>query len=112
MSQGPTEAGVHQVQSWTSSHTNTNSDSFSVLMELVWLPLGGRGLSRGRSLLQNRPSAAKMMEICKCGCKCWTSHSCVSLSVQIENIDVCLTFLAAKGVNTQGLSAEGKPPPG
>lgn len=28
--------------------------------------------------------------------------------VQIENIDACLTFLAAKGINTQGLSAEGK----
>lgn len=27
---------------------------------------------------------------------------------QIENIDTCLTFLAAKGVNIQGLSAEGK----
>lgn len=34
---------------------------------------------------------------------------CLCPSVQIENIDACLTFLAAKGVNTQGLSAEGKP---
>lgn len=33
----------------------------------------------------------------------------VPLSVQIENIDACLSFLAAKGVNIQGLSAEGKP---
>lgn len=33
---------------------------------------------------------------------------CLCLFVQIENIDACLTFLAAKGVNTQGLSAEGK----
>ena len=30
------------------------------------------------------------------------------LSLQIENIDACLSFLAAKGVNIQGLSAEGK----
>lgn len=36
------------------------------------------------------------------------SFSCVCLSVQIENIDACLSFLAAKGVNIQGLSAEGK----
>lgn len=33
---------------------------------------------------------------------------CVCLPVQIENIDACLSFLAAKGVNIQGLSAEGK----
>lgn len=33
---------------------------------------------------------------------------CLSVSVQIENIDACLSFLAAKGVNIQGLSAEGK----
>lgn len=42
------------------------------------------------------------------------SHCCrlsaflsVGLSIQIQNIDACLTFLAAKGVNIQGLSAEG-----
>ena len=36
-------------------------------------------------------------------------HSFLSLfSPQIENIDACLSFLAAKGVNIQGLSAEGK----
>ena len=28
--------------------------------------------------------------------------------LQIENVDVCLSFLAARGVNVQGLSAEGK----
>lgn len=27
---------------------------------------------------------------------------------QIENIDACLSFLAAKGINIQGLSAEGE----
>lgn len=32
----------------------------------------------------------------------------VSSHTQIENIDACLSFLAAKGVNIQGLSAEGK----
>lgn len=37
------------------------------------------------------------------------SYSCVCVSlVQIENIDACLSFLAAKGVNIQGLSSEGK----
>lgn len=39
---------------------------------------------------------------------CSVLQLCLCLSVQIENIDVCLTFLAAKGVNIQGLSAEGK----
>jgi len=36
---------------------------------------------------------------------------CVSLLFaleQIENIDACLSFLAAKGINIQGLSAEGE----
>lgn len=27
---------------------------------------------------------------------------------QIENVDACLSFLDARGVNVQGLSAEGK----
>lgn len=36
------------------------------------------------------------------------SHSCLCVSLQIENIDACLSFLAAKGVNIQGLSSEGK----
>lgn len=31
---------------------------------------------------------------------------------QIENIDACLSFLAAKGINIQGLSAEGESIPG
>lgn len=31
-----------------------------------------------------------------------------SQSQMIENVDVCLSFLAARGVNVQGLSAEGK----
>lgn len=30
------------------------------------------------------------------------------VSVQIENVDTCLSFLDARGVNVQGLSAEGK----
>uniref|UniRef100_A0A8C9W9C3 Neuron navigator 2 n=1 Tax=Scleropages formosus TaxID=113540 RepID=A0A8C9W9C3_SCLFO len=34
-----------------------------------------------------------------------------SRSQMIENIDACLSFLAAKGVNIQGLSAEGKAVP-
>ncbi|CAB1413887.1 unnamed protein product [Pleuronectes platessa] len=32
----------------------------------------------------------------------------LSLGSEIENIDACLSFLAAKGVNIQGLSSEGK----
>lgn len=51
------------------------------------------------------------IEICKSECKCALRRvlqQCPSLSVQIENIDACLSFLAAKGVNIQGLSAEGK----
>lgn len=32
----------------------------------------------------------------------------VFFPTQIENIDACLNFLAAKGINIQGLSAEGK----
>lgn len=50
------------------------------------------------------------IEICKSECK-YALRICdhPSLSVQIENIDACLSFLAAKGVNIQGLSAEGKP---
>lgn len=42
-----------------------------------------------------------------CSARSLTAVS-VPLSVQIENIDACLSFLAAKGVNIQGLSAEGK----
>lgn len=33
---------------------------------------------------------------------------CWFFSPQIENIDACLHFLAAKGINIQGLSAEGE----
>ncbi|MBZ3881918.1 Neuron navigator 3, partial [Sciurus carolinensis] len=33
-----------------------------------------------------------------------------SQSQMIENVDVCLSFLAARGVNVQGLSAEGEDP--
>lgn len=33
---------------------------------------------------------------------CWLSFH------QIENVDACLSFLDARGVNVQGLSAEGK----
>ena len=39
---------------------------------------------------------------------CSVLQLCLCLSFQIENINACLTFLAAKGVNIQGLSAEGK----
>lgn len=45
------------------------------------------------------------MEMCRMQC---VLQLCLCLSVQIENIDACLSFLAAKGVNIQGLSAEGK----
>lgn len=108
MSQGPTEAGVHQVQSWTSTHTNTNSDSFSVQMGLIWLP------SEAEPAEGAEPAAERALGRLNDGnMQMWMQMLDVSqlrLSVQIENIDVCLTFLAAKGVNTQGLSAEGKPP--
>ena len=40
---------------------------------------------------------------------CSVLQLCLCPCVQIENIDACLSFLAAKGVNIQGLSAEGKP---
>lgn len=33
---------------------------------------------------------------------------CLPSSRQIENVDACLSFLDARGVNVQGLSAEGK----
>lgn len=33
---------------------------------------------------------------------------CLFVLEQIENIDACLSFLAAKGINIQGLSAEGE----
>lgn len=33
---------------------------------------------------------------------------CLLSSSQIENVDTCLSFLDARGVNVQGLSAEGK----
>lgn len=33
---------------------------------------------------------------------------CLPSSPQIENVDACLSFLDARGVNVQGLSAEGK----
>lgn len=33
---------------------------------------------------------------------------CLFVPEQIENIDACLSFLAAKGINIQGLSAEGE----
>lgn len=33
---------------------------------------------------------------------------CLLSSQQIENVDACLSFLDARGVNVQGLSAEGK----
>lgn len=33
---------------------------------------------------------------------------CLPSSQQIENVDACLSFLDARGVNVQGLSAEGK----
>lgn len=33
---------------------------------------------------------------------------CLPSSHQIENVDACLSFLDARGVNVQGLSAEGK----
>lgn len=52
-----------------------------------------------------------IIQICKCEWKCagcCVLQLCLYLSVQIENIDACLSFLAAKGVNIQGLSAEGK----
>lgn len=52
-----------------------------------------------------------IIQICKCEWKCAGCIIlllCSCLSVQIENIDACLSFLAAKGVNIQGLSAEGK----
>lgn len=52
-----------------------------------------------------------VIQICKSECKCAgcsVLQLCPCLSVQIENIDACLSFLAAKGVNIQGLSAEGK----
>lgn len=51
------------------------------------------------------------MQIFKCEWKCAGQRVlqlCLSLSAQIENIDACLSFLAAKGVNIQGLSAEGE----
>lgn len=37
----------------------------------------------------------------------FVSHCCLSPH-QIENVDACLSFLDARGVNVQGLSAEGK----
>ena len=33
---------------------------------------------------------------------------CLLSAPQIENVDTCLNFLDARGVNVQGLSAEGK----
>lgn len=36
------------------------------------------------------------------------SFFCLFVLEQIENIDACLSFLAAKGINIQGLSAEGE----
>lgn len=36
------------------------------------------------------------------------SSVCLFVLEQIENIDACLSFLAAKGINIQGLSAEGE----
>lgn len=45
------------------------------------------------------------MQMCR-GCCVTQLRLC--LPFQIENIDACLSFLAAKGVNIQGLSAEGK----
>lgn len=45
------------------------------------------------------------MEMCRLQC---LTAVCMCLPVQIENIDACLSFLAAKGVNIQGLSSEGK----
>lgn len=33
---------------------------------------------------------------------------CLPSSQQIENVDACLSFLDARGVNVQGLSAEGR----
>lgn len=52
-----------------------------------------------------------IIQICKFKWKCAERsvlQLCMCLSAQIENIDACLSFLAAKGVNIQGLSAEGK----
>lgn len=52
-----------------------------------------------------------IIQICKlewkcAGCSVLQLRLC--LFVQIENIDACLSFLEAKGVNIHGLSAEGK----
>lgn len=50
-----------------------------------------------------------IIQICKFEWKCAGCNVLqLCLSVQIENIDACLSFLAAKGVNIQGLSSEGK----
>lgn len=38
----------------------------------------------------------------------FVSLFCLFVLEQIENIDACLSFLAAKGINIQGLSAEGE----
>lgn len=63
----------------------------------------GRACKRVTSMLPH------IIQICKFEWKCaGCSVLQLCLSVQIENIDACLSFLAAKGVNIQGLSAEGK----
>lgn len=38
----------------------------------------------------------------------WSDSRLSSAPRQIENVDACLSFLDARGVNVQGLSAEGK----
>lgn len=38
----------------------------------------------------------------------WSDCRLSSAPRQIENVDACLSFLDARGVNVQGLSAEGK----
>ena len=51
----------------------------------------------------------RIIQTCKFEWKCAVCIvSLLSVSLQIENIDACLSFLAAKGVNIQGLSAEGR----
>lgn len=64
-----------------------------------------------RRSVQKTCTLPHIIQICKSEWKCAGCsilESCLCLSVQIENIDACLSFLAAKGVNIQGLSSEGK----
>lgn len=66
-----------------------------------WAPLGPRDIwPRWMSSV-----AAFPLRVSLC---LWSDSRLSSAPRQIENVDACLSFLDARGVNVQGLSAEGK----